>query len=64
MTVPVEDTLVAYNCDGSKAEFDFTFKVFQTSNIKVILTVIATGVETVLTETTHYAITGSLSSET
>jgi hypothetical protein len=53
---------VAYNCDGSKTEFDFTFKVFQTSNIKVILTVIATGAETVLTETTHYAVTGSLSS--
>ena len=62
MTIAAETNKVIYNCDGSKTEFDFTFKVFQTSDIKVILITVATGAETVLTETTHYAVTGSLSS--
>ena len=62
MTIAAETNKVTYNCDGSKTEFDFTFKVFQTSDIKVILITVATETETVLTETTHYAITGSLSS--
>ena len=62
MTIAAETNKVTYNCDGSKTEFDFTFKVFQTSDIKVVLITVATDAETVLTETTHYAITGSLSS--
>ena len=62
MTVPVENNIVTYNCDGSKTEFEFSFKVFQTSDIKVILVTIADGTEAVGTETTDYAVTGSLSS--
>ena len=62
MTIAAETNKVTYTCDGSKTEFDFTFKVFQTSDVKVVLITVATDAETVLTETTHYAITGSLSS--
>jgi len=62
MTVQAETNKVTYSCDGSTTTFDFTFKVFQTSDIKVILVTIATGDEEVLTETTDYAVTGSLES--
>jgi len=62
MTVQAETNKVTYSCDGSTTTFDFTFKVFKTSDIKVILVTVATGDEEVLTETTDYAVTGSLTS--
>jgi len=60
MTVTAETNSVTHDCNGVLTAFDFTFKVFQTSDVKVILITVATGVETVLDETTHYAVTGAL----
>ena len=62
MTVSAETNSVTYSCNGVLTEFTFDFKVFKPADVKVILVTVATGAETVLTETTHYAITGSLSS--
>ena len=62
MTVEAETNSIIYSCNGVLTAFDFDFKVFKTADVKVILITVATGAETVLTETTHYAITGSLSS--
>ena len=43
--------------DGSTSqEFPFTFPIVDTSDLKVILRTNATGVELVLTETTHYSV--------
>ena len=61
MTVSAETNSVTHDCNGVLTAFDFEFKVFQTSDVKVILILASTGAETVLTETTHYAVTGSLS---
>ncbi|MDO9534774.1 MAG: hypothetical protein Q7J85_05460 [Bacillota bacterium] len=61
MTVSAETNKVIYDGDGATVAFDFTFQIFQTADIKAIL-VSSAGVETTLTETTDYAVTGSLSS--
>ena len=58
MTVQAEVTKVSYDCDGSTTEFSITFKCFSTDDIVVIH--VEDGVETVLTETTHYSISGNL----
>jgi hypothetical protein len=42
-------------CNGSVQAFSFTFPIIATSDLKVILTS-AAGVDTVLTETTHYSV--------
>lgn len=55
MAVPNTYTPAQYNCNGSTVAFPFTFGVGATSEIEVILTD-ANGVETILTETTHYTV--------
>jgi hypothetical protein len=55
MAVPNTYTPAQYNCNGSTVAFPFTFGVGATSEIEVILTA-ANGVETILTETTHYTV--------
>jgi hypothetical protein len=42
--------------NGATVSFPFTFKVFATSDVVVTLTVIATGVESTLVETTNYTV--------
>lgn len=54
MTVASSTSRVKYNCSGG-TDYAFTFGVSATSEIQVILTNSA-GVETTLTETTHYSI--------
>jgi len=46
---------IAYNANGATVAFPFTFGVGATEEIEVVLTTPA-GVETVLTETTHYTV--------
>ena len=60
-TVSDEAIKVSYSGNDATLAFDFTFKVFNSEDLEVIL-VDATGAETVLDETTHYSVTGSLSS--
>lgn len=48
-----------FACDGSTTDFDFTFPILDTSDIMLLHRVIATGVETVLTETTHYSLSAT-----
>lgn len=55
MAVPNTYTPAQYNCNGSTVAFPFTFGVGATSELEVILTD-ANGVETILTETTHYTV--------
>ncbi len=47
---------IQYTGGGGVTSFPFTFGVKETSEIQVILTTVATGVETVLEETTHYSV--------
>lgn len=58
MTVAASTSKVQYNCNGSTVAFAFTFGVSATSEVKVIKTD-AAGVETVLTETTHYSVSAT-----
>ncbi len=55
MSVTSSTSRVQYNCNNSTVAFPFTFGVGSSSEIQVILTSSA-GVETVLTETTHYSV--------
>jgi len=55
MSVVATYTPAQYNCNGSTTEFPFTFGVGESSEIEVVLTD-AGGMETVLTETTHYTV--------
>ncbi len=50
---------VAFNGDGSTVEFNFTWPVGETADVKVIVTTIATGAESVLTETTDYSVSAT-----
>jgi hypothetical protein len=56
MTIASSTTKQQYNCNGSVKAFVFTFPVFESSDIKVILLEKTTGTETTLTETTDYAV--------
>lgn len=58
MTVATSTSRIQYNCGGSVVAFAFTFGVGATDEIQVILTD-SDGVETTLTETTHYAISAT-----
>ena len=49
---------VQYNCDGVQTEFSFTFPIFQSSDIYVVLTD-PDGNETILTENTDYTVTAA-----
>ena len=54
-TVSTSTSRIVYNANGVTVAFPFTFGVGETEEIKVVLTTSA-GVETVLTETTHYTV--------
>ena len=57
MTVPAENVRTILNCNGSVTDFAFTFKIFSEGDIKIIATD-SNGVETDLTITTDYTVTG------
>lgn len=59
MTVATTTNKITYTCDGATQDFPYTFKIFANADLEVILKEIATGVETTLTLTTHYAVTGA-----
>lgn len=46
-------------CNGSTVAFTFDFPIVETSDLVVIHRVTSTGVETVLTETTHYVVSAT-----
>lgn len=50
---------VTYTGNGSTTELTFTFPIVDTTDMVVILRTISTGAETVLTETTHYALSAT-----
>ena len=58
MTVSSNTSRVKYTCSGDSS-FDFTFGIGETSEIQVIKTIIATGAETTLTETTDYTVSAT-----
>lgn len=58
MGVPSENASVTYTGDGSTTVFPCNFTIAQDSEVQVVETVIATGVETTKTITTHYAVSG------
>lgn len=58
MTVSVDESKIIYDGDGSTVAFDFDFRIFVESDLRVILRSSA-GVDTVQTLTTHYSISAS-----
>jgi hypothetical protein len=48
-----------FACNGSTTTFDFTFPIIATSDMKVYHRVNSTGVQTLLTETTHYSLSAT-----
>ena len=58
MTVSSTTTKVSYSGDGSTTVFAYTFKVFNSSDLTVILRNNTTGAETVQTITTNYTVSG------
>ena len=56
MTVSATYSPAQYDCDSITTDFTFSFGVVSSADVEVILTS-STGVETVLTETTHYSVT-------
>lgn len=58
MTLSSTTTKVQYAGDGSTTAFNTTFSFWDSSDIRVVLTVDSTGVETVWSEGTEYTVTG------
>lgn len=58
MTVSSTTTKVSYSGDGSTTVFAYTFKVFNASDLVVILRTDSTGSESVQTITTNYTVSG------
>ncbi|MFA5706374.1 MAG: hypothetical protein WDA41_08485 [Candidatus Neomarinimicrobiota bacterium] len=58
MTISSTTQKLQYACNGSTATFNYTFKIFDDSDLDVIITT-AEGVETQLTLTTDYTVTGA-----
>lgn len=56
MTVSSTFTPTRINGNGATVDFAFTYKVFETSDVRVILVTIADGTETLQVETTDYTI--------
>ena len=50
---------IIQNCNGALTDFDFSFPITASSDLQVIMTLISTGVEQVLTLTTDYTVTAS-----
>jgi len=61
MTISSTTVKNSYSGDGSTTTFSYTFKIFQDSDIQVIIRS-STGTETTKTITTHYTVTGAGSS--
>ncbi len=55
-TVTETTCTVTTTCNGSTTEFTFDFPIIDTTDLVVILRTVATGAETVLTETTDYTV--------
>ena len=62
MTVTTTDTTESYTGDGGTLVFNVEFQFWETSELAVYLRTIATGVEVLQTETTHYSVSGGNSS--
>lgn len=60
MTVSTTTAKVTYTGNGATVAFPTTFPFYDTTDLQVIERVIATGVETVKTLTTHYTVSGGL----
>ena len=58
MTISSTTVKNSYSGDGSTTTFTYTFKIFQDSDIQVIIRA-ANGTETIKTITTHYTVTGA-----
>jgi len=58
MAISSETFKIIYAGDDTSTVFPYTFKIFDDDEIEVIKYTIATGVETVLTKTTHYTVDG------
>jgi hypothetical protein len=58
MTISSTTVKNSYSGDGSTTTFSYTFKIFQDSDIQVIIRS-STGTETTKTITTHYTVTGA-----
>jgi hypothetical protein len=58
MTISSTTVKNSYNGNGSTATFSYTFKIFQDSDLQVIIRS-SNGAETVKTLTTHYTISGA-----
>jgi len=58
MTISSTTVKNSYSGDGSTTTFTYTFKIFQDSDIQVIIRA-ANGTETTKTITTHYTVTGA-----
>ncbi len=58
MTISSTTVRNSYSGDGSTTTFTYTFKIFQDSDIQVIIRA-ANGTETIKTITTHYTVTGA-----
>ena len=59
MTISSTVNRVSYSGNGSTTAFSFGYLFFSNADLKVILVVDSTGVETTKTITTHYTITGA-----
>lgn len=59
MTVSSENRRADYNGDGATVAFPTGFRFLQDSDLKVIKTVIATGIESVLTLNSDYTVVGA-----
>ena len=57
-TVPSDQSRVGYSTNGSTTVFSVPFVFFETTDLQVILVNTTTAVETTLTLTTHYTVTG------
>ena len=60
MSVPSTTGRNEFNFNGSLTSFTFDFPIIETSDLLVIVCLIATGVETPLTEGTDYEVTSAL----
>jgi len=58
MTVSTQNQLNSYSGDGNVTSFAYQFKIFEDSDLEVIVRD-SNGVETVQTLTTHYTVTGA-----
>ena len=58
MTVSTTTIKNSYSGNGSTTAFNYTFKIFASSELKVYIRTTATGAETLKTVTTHYTVSG------